>query len=130
MELADLRSETTYWFALRTFDEAENRSVLSNLAELTTDDFEAPESVQDLVAEEVTGTRAKMFWTAPGDNLGDGTATTYDLRFSFEPITEENFSAAAQVGNMPAPSAGGTNEEVTLTSSQPIDVYLGLVTGG
>ena len=127
-ELSDLRAETDYWFAARTFDEAENPSGLSNLAQLATDDFEAPAQVADLVAEEVTGTRATMFWTAPGDNDTNGTATTYDLRFSFDPITDENFEDASQVGNMPDPSEGGTNEEVSLVSSEPIDVYLGLIT--
>ena len=128
LELSGLRAETHYWFALVTYDEAENRSRLSNVADVTTPDFEAPNAVTDMVAEEVTGTRARFFWTAPGDNGGDGTAARYDMRFSLEPITEENFSSLNEVGNMPSPSPGGTNEEVTLVASQEIEVYLALRT--
>ncbi|MEZ4647771.1 MAG: choice-of-anchor D domain-containing protein [Candidatus Eisenbacteria bacterium] len=127
-ELSGFRAETQYWFALVTYDEAENQSRLSNVAEVTTPDFEAPNAVTDIVAEEVTGTRARLFWTAPGDNGADGTAARYDMRFSLEPITEENFSSQSAVGNMPAPSAGGTNEEVTLVASQEVEVYLALRT--
>ncbi len=124
--LSDLQAETTYWFALRVYDEANNRSRTSNLASMTTGDFETPGAVTDMVAEEVTGTRATFYWTAPGDNGDRGTATTYDLRFSFDPITDQNFDEASQVGNMPAPSEAGTNEVVQLVASETVEVYLGM----
>lgn len=127
-EIAGLRAETDYWFALVTYDEAENGSLLSNVVELTTPDFAAPAAVSDMVAEEVTGTRARFFWTAPGDNGAEGTALRYDLRFSLDPITEETFDGLDAVSNMPPPSPAGTNEEVTLVASQAIAVYLALRT--
>ncbi|MCA9730290.1 MAG: hypothetical protein KC729_21595, partial [Candidatus Eisenbacteria bacterium] len=113
-------AETIYYFAIRTVDEAGNVSAISNPATATTPDFEPPAATTDVVAEEVTGTRAKMYWTAPGDNGDRGTATTYDMRFSFEPLTEDNFADAAEVTNLPEPAPAGTNEEVTLVASQAV----------
>lgn len=44
----------------------------------------------------VTGS-ITLTWTAPGDDSLSGMATLYDLRFSYKPITEENFPFAYRI---------------------------------
>jgi hypothetical protein len=61
-------------------------------------------------------------WTAPGDDGGIGTATSYEMRYSStkpDTTTIASFnawwSAANLVPNMPAPLIAGTSQSVTIT---------------
>ncbi len=49
-------------------------------------------------------------WTAPGDNGLTGTATSYDLRYSTNPITTSNWGSATPVPSMPTPTIAGYNQ--------------------
>ena len=53
-------------------------------------------------------------WTAVGDDGRCGTATTYELRASSNPITTANFSSATPITIDP-PAAAGTPESRTVT---------------
>lgn len=55
-----------------------------------------------------------LTWTAPGDDSLTGTANRYDMRYSTVPITPQNFDAATVAGNLPAPTAPGTTQTVTI----------------
>lgn len=50
-------------------------------------------------------------WTAPGDDGNIGRPSRYDIRYSLEPITEQNWNYATQVDNEPAPHIAGTEED-------------------
>jgi hypothetical protein len=56
-------------------------------------------------------------FTAPGDDGPNGTASSYDLRYSNAPITDGNFASATPVVGEPLPQAAGSHEtiEVNLT---------------
>jgi hypothetical protein len=56
-------------------------------------------------------------FTAPGDDWPNGTASSYDLRYSNAPITDGNFASATPVVGEPLPQAAGSHEtiEVNLT---------------
>jgi hypothetical protein len=51
-------------------------------------------------------------WTAPGDDGANGTATSYDLRYSASPITLGNFGSATQVAGEPSPQVAGSLETI------------------
>lgn len=55
-----------------------------------------------------------LHWTAPGDDGDVGSATLYDLRYSTDPITSDNWQSAVQVETEPVPSIAGTTEECTV----------------
>ncbi|MBL3658380.1 Ig-like domain-containing protein [Fulvivirga sediminis] len=77
---------------------------------LQENDGTAPEPIDDLAVADVYQNSIILTWTAPSDP-GNGSASIYDIRYSTEPITEENFSDATQVGDEPSPSSAGTLEE-------------------
>ncbi|WP_139491448.1 cadherin-like beta sandwich domain-containing protein [Brevibacillus dissolubilis] len=73
-------------------------------------DTTAPAATVDLTAGGATGSAVTLNWTAPGDDEMTGTAATYDIRYSTQPITEENWSEAARVTTAPAPAQAGTKQ--------------------
>ena len=81
--------------------------------EITTDNI-APAQVISLVASNVSSQSVQLNWQASGDDGNDGTATTYDLRYSTNPINESNFSNATTVA-VDAPQLAGTNESKTIS---------------
>jgi len=68
-----------------------------------------PALVRAQVADSVT-----VSWTAPGDDGDQGTAATYDLRVSEQPITDTNFANAFVVPQVPPPDASGTVQRVVV----------------
>jgi len=55
-----------------------------------------------------------LTWTAPGDDLMCGTASSYEVVTSANPITAQNFAAATPVPGAPAPAAAGTSQSFAL----------------
>jgi hypothetical protein len=78
-------------------------------------DLTPPVGVADLSASNPTLDSIKLAWTAPGDDGNEGTATTYDIRYSTEPITNANWDSASQVDGEPAPQPAGSAESFTVT---------------
>jgi phosphodiesterase/alkaline phosphatase D-like protein len=64
-----------------------------------------------------------LSWTASGDDSLTGTASQYDLRFSTSPITAANFASATRASNLPAPTAPGTTQGVTVAGLNPNTTY-------
>ena len=63
---------------------------------------------------------ARLTWTAPGDNVNQGTATSYDVRYSTSPISNDTaFNSATQVGSVPAPQQAGSTETLTVPGLAP-----------
>ncbi len=60
-------------------------------------------------------------WTAPGDDGANGTATSYDLRYSAILITLVNFGSATQVAGEPSPQVAGSLE--TMAVNLPPGTY-------
>jgi len=105
-----LDPSTTYFFALKTADDAGNWSLMSNVvskATLAAPDVTAPAPLAISVGT-ITDTTAVITWTATGDDSLTGTATSYDLRWSTSPITLANWASATLVTGEPAPAAAGT----------------------
>ncbi len=125
MTVSNLVPRTTYYFAMKTSDEASNTSGLSNFAIITTGstDNTAPGSIDDLTASNATSSSIDLSWTAPGDDLDSGTASSYDVRYSTSVIDETNWDSAVKVTGEPAPKAAGTVQSMTVTGLAPGTTY-------
>jgi len=126
--ISGLTEGTTYYFAIKVADEVPNWSGLSNvLSASTLDETDAPNAVNDLVAQNATGTTVDLVWTAVGDDGSSGTASTYDIRYSTSPITAGNFNSATQVTGEPSPKAAGLQETFTVTGlSESVTYYFAI----
>lgn len=64
-----------------------------------------------------------LLWTAPGDDGNTGIATTYDLRYSTQPITAASFAQAATVVGEPAPRIAGSLQFASVSGLTPNTTY-------
>jgi len=65
-------------------------------------------------------TSVTLTWTAPGNDEYTGAASSYDIRFSLNPMgTEEDFANANIFGNVPKPNEAGTIEIFTASGLLP-----------
>ena len=60
-----------------------------------------------------------LTWTAPGDDSLSGTATRYDIRYSFFPINETNFPYCLGPENIPQPLGAGALQSLTVHNLFP-----------
>lgn len=109
-----LAPATTYYFCLKTADEASNWSGLSNVVSSALQETDPPDQVIDLAVSHLTSSSATLTWTAPGDDGDVGTASQYNIRYDFSTITEGNWHNATWANNVPAPSPAGTAETFTI----------------
>jgi hypothetical protein len=115
----DLTNHTPHWDIL--FAAAQ----LHSLDFVMGGDLIAPSAVTDLAAVSVGITSAVLSWTAPGDDGATGTAASYDLRTSPNPITPANFSAATPVA-APDPIAAGGTQEATIAIAPGATIHVAL----
>jgi hypothetical protein len=112
----DLDPSQAHWFALRTYDELDNESALSNNVTATTGvpDTTAPGQILDLAVIESNLSEIILEWTAPGDDGSTGTAARYELRYAQFAIDGTNFRNAAIYPEIQNPSPAGATETVSL----------------
>ena len=82
-------------------------------------DVVAPAAITNLTATQTYDTSLLLTWTAPGDDGASGTARTYDLRWSAQPITESSFASATPVAVQPVPMLSGTPQSYLVLSLTP-----------
>jgi hypothetical protein len=116
----DLSNETPNWAILLPAAEHHGLGFAVN------PDFTPPAAVSDLQVIAANATSVTLGWTATGDDGFEGTAMFYDLRFSSQPITLDNFFFATPVAT-PAPGEAGTFETVTVTAPPASTVYFALM---
>ena len=92
--------------------------VNDNLSDVT-----APSMVTDLVAEALSSIEVELSWTSKGDDGDVGLADSYDVRYSTELITEENWDDASQATDAVAPLISGTPQSFILTGLVGGTVY-------
>lgn len=113
-----LSPSTLYYFAVKALDASANVAVLSNSPSVMTEapDSIAPAQITNLAAPVVTGNSVQLTWTAVGDDVNAGIATTYNLRYSTTPITNDAEFNAATAITIPAPQIATTAESFTVTT--------------
>jgi hypothetical protein len=119
--LTKLDANTTFCFAIKSTDEAENESELSALAWGTTgQEYAKPNPVTDLTAVAVDSLSFLLTWTATGDDGNEGTAAVYDMRYRrFSGVTESNWESSTQVDNETAPKPSGEPESLIVAVETP-----------
>jgi len=122
--VTELASETGFYFAIKAIDDAGNRSAVSNIVYVMTDDQFAPAAVTDLAA----GPGAHdgdldVAWTAVGDDSLVGTATGYIVKYSDSAIDDSNWDQATTVASVPIPQVSGSAEAFTIGGLQPGQEY-------
>jgi len=75
-----------------------------------------PTSRSTLGASQVSDHTLLLSWTAPGDDGMNGTVSSYDLRWSLQPIDATNFGSATPVAVPPAPAPGGSTQSYVMAS--------------
>lgn len=70
-----------------------------------------------------TATAATLTWTAPGDDGTTGQAASYDLRYSSQPITDDNFTSRSAAVGAPVPAIAGSTESFTIDNLEPASTY-------
>jgi hypothetical protein len=57
-------------------------------------------------------TIVNLTWTAPGDDFRTGKASTYEFRYSLQPLTAENWSQATRIVTNLVPATAGTTQSL------------------
>ncbi len=122
--VSGLNTSTTYYFAVKTADEADNWSGLSNVFSVVTEDEAVPPvAVADFTIFASSPNSITLNWTAPGDDGNSGTASQYEIRYSTSSIDNGNFSAATLVSGVPVPQVAGSQESFEVTGLNPNTTY-------
>ena len=113
----------TWQFGLRVGDAVPNWSELSNLVSGTVyPDTIPPARITDLSVELIVDA-VPLRWTASGDDSLSGQASTYDLRYAPETITDATWSQATRAEGLPVPRPSGEMEVFTVTGLEILVPY-------
>ena len=74
-----------------------------------------PAAITDLAVTGAFSNNVILTWTATGDDGTDGTASSYDIRYSTSPITDANWDDATPYPNNIIPQPSGSTEVDTLS---------------
>ncbi len=122
--LTGLDSLTTYWFAIKAYDDVDNYGEVSNSPEAQTKEADAPDPIDDLSYSGMLATSVTLAWTAPGDDGATGLASGYILKYSTTgPITSENWHNATIYMQSWTPLSPGTMESKTVAALTPDTSY-------
>jgi hypothetical protein len=125
--LSGLSQGTTYWFAIKAFDEVPNAGGISNSPNNSTEipsDSTAPSAVMDLITTETTTDSIILSWTASGDDGDSGTAAGYILKYSISgPINDGNWNSATTYSQSWIPLSAGSIEIQEISGLNPNTTY-------
>ncbi len=125
MTIGGLTGNTSYYFAIKSLDEASNKSDLSNVAFATTaaPDTISPAKINDLTVVRARPVSIEISWTTPGDDGTAGTALYYEIRYSKVPVTALTWDAAIPAVNVPFPGTPGTLQSMIVIGLVPETTY-------
>ncbi|MFH2049543.1 MAG: FG-GAP-like repeat-containing protein, partial [bacterium] len=123
-------ADGTYYWSVQAIDNAFAGSAFATEQSfIIGGDNTSPSTITNLSVSTTTSTSINLSWTSPGDDGDQGTATTYDSRYSTSTITSENWSSATQATGEPSPQQAGTTETFTVTGlSQNTTYYFAIKT--
>ena len=70
---------------------------------VTPKDLRYPGDIPDLSIDTIDTQSVDVSFSAPGDEYFEGTVSEFDIRYSKDTITEENFNEARKLSNVPKP---------------------------
>ena len=82
-----------------------------------------PAAITDLVAEPAGYERIELFWTAPGDDEWQGTATKYTIKYATYEINAGNFEVVANVRERNVTVSGGGSDSETIIGLMAYTTY-------
>ncbi len=86
-------------------------------------DTKAPAAIANLEASDIGETALTLNWSATGDDDTEGTASSYEIRYSAEEITAANFNNAMEVSQNLIPKLAGQSESIEVNELQPDTRY-------
>jgi len=123
----NLEHEITYYFAIKTSDESDNISLLSNVPSTNLIiDIIPPSDITDLTVYEGSTSNLntmKIQWIAPGDNGTQGIADHYEIKYSTSEITEYNWESAVLFDDPPVPQVAGSLQFCYVNVLEPATIY-------
>ncbi|HWP45856.1 MAG TPA: fibronectin type III domain-containing protein [Candidatus Limnocylindrales bacterium] len=122
-KVTGLSRDTVYYFGIEAIDKQGNRSGISNIVEIRTQDLTPPAGVVDLAVIGAGADWVKISWTATGDDGTEGQATAYSLRYAGDLKTLEEWDHALEVPGVPKPAPSGTKEVFTITGLKNNSTY-------
>lgn len=84
-----------------------------------TPDSTPPGQITNLAVSDYTSNSCVLSWTASGDDGNSGKSSSYDIRYSLNPITDLNWSSATQIFGEPQPQSSGTIQTATINGLAP-----------
>jgi len=127
--VTDAANPSTFWYVgeygkAPQSDEANWATRIASFQLSEPDDDTPPETITDLSATPGSATEIDLSWTAPSDPPDGDAATSYDIRYSTDPIeNDQDFQNATPVEDPPTPSAPGESESFTVTGLTPNTGY-------
>ncbi|MCS5574343.1 MAG: PQQ-binding-like beta-propeller repeat protein, partial [Pseudomonadales bacterium] len=113
-----------YYYRLTASDTTGNESTAGEMVSGSPTDLTPPTAITDLEIVNFASNFIELTWTATGGDSTVGQAHSYDLRFSNQEITADNFDLADTVFvDVPDPAVSGTQEELTITGLSPETLY-------
>lgn len=111
----------THKLEYRAKDEAGNLGPVKVVRVIT--DVTPPAAVSDLSVTSWSANTVDLSWTATGNDGSSGRAARYDLRYSVNEITADNFEQATAAAGLVAPKEHGQTENMTITGLNPGTKY-------
>ena len=96
-------------------------SISSNCENI--EDFVAPSNIDDLSAKNPTSNSVSLTWTSTGDDINNGKASEYDIRYATSPIDLTNWGLATKCSPTPNPQLAENIEEYLATGLSPETHY-------
>jgi hypothetical protein len=122
--LKGLGSARSYYVAIKSYDEEDNESPLSNCTSGTTKNESMPPApVMDLEATALSESEILLTWTAPGDDGTVGTASRYDIRYEIH-LLPFKWEWADTLTGEPLPKPGGETDSFIVTGLDPGKSFL------
>ncbi len=123
--ITNLTSDTEYYIGIKSIDDSDNISGLSNIVSFTTDtvaDTLAPADITDLQLSLLPASM-ELTWTSTGDDGNTGTSEGYEIKKSTTELNSTNWDSADPVSCSLTPQANGNQESFEITDIEVGTLY-------
>lgn len=123
-----LTNDQAYYYWITVADFNNNISEPVGPIMVTPHDATAPAAITDLEAHDLEGGAKVIMWSAPAESMPEE-GSYYDIRYSYDPITVDNWDDAISVFDTLEVAAEGTVQMLEVEVTRPsYDVFFAIVT--